>query len=119
MTDSKRRRRSALLSALAAGFTAAVFVWSIAIHSNGSDGPVRVWLIMIALPPVVLSVLAAAQYARTSHTGAGAAATAVYWVLTVLFFVSAGGAFLLGAILQTAAWFICRPRRAANVPQIS
>ena len=112
----KRRRRSALLSALAASVTAAFFVWSLAIHSNGSDGSVRVWLMLIGIPPIALSVLAAVQYLRTSHTGAGAASTAVYWVLTIVFFVSAGSAFLLGAILQTAAWFVSRPKRAAKIP---
>lgn len=107
-----RRRKSAWLSAIAAGVTASLFLTS-AVKYN-TQAPNRAWLLMIALPPIVLSVAAWVQYLRTTHTGAGAAAAAVYWVMFVVFFFHAGEAFVLGALLQTVAWYLSRPTRRHN-----
>lgn len=102
----RRRRRSALLSLLAAGVTAAIFAW--AAISNPWE--LR-WILSIGWAPIALSIAAAIQYRWRIHSGAGAAAAAVYWVLVVLIFFQAGIAFLIGAVLQTCAWYISRPRK--------
>jgi cytochrome bd-type quinol oxidase subunit 2 len=111
-----RRRRSAMLSAVAACVTIALFAWSFVIHSHGSDAsaPIRTWLLMIGLPAIIVSAAAALQYAKTLHTGAGAAAAVLYWVLFAVFLLSAAEAFLPGALLQTAAWFVSRPSRRSG-----
>jgi hypothetical protein len=107
-----------MLSAVAACVTAALFAWSLVIHSYGSDAsaPTRTWLLVIGLPAIIASAAAAIQYRKTLHTGAGAAAAAVYWVLFAVFLVSAVDAFLPGALLQTAAWFVSRPSRRSGRP---
>jgi hypothetical protein len=104
-----RRRRSALLSAIAALITTALFGVSLVLYQ--ATTPFKVWILVIGLPPIILSVAAALQYSRTPYTGAGAAATAVYWVLVITLFVSAGVAYMPGAVLQTVAWYLSRPGR--------
>jgi hypothetical protein len=108
---ARRRRRSALLSALAAGVTAALFVWD--GLSREAYGPHLVWLLWIGLPTVAVSAAAAIQYRWKTHSGAGAAGAVVYWVFIVVFSTQEAGAFLIGAILQTCAWYISRPGRRA------
>jgi hypothetical protein len=102
-----RRRRSALLSTIAAALTASFFVLAIVVDSSSA---ITEWLLTIGLPPVVSSVVAAVQYRRTPHTGAGAAAAVLYWVFLVVFYLEGGLVFVPGALLQTAAWFVSRPR---------
>jgi hypothetical protein len=72
------------------------------------------WILSIGAPPIALSLLAAAQYQRGHHTGAGAAAAAVYWVLLITYNIRAAALYLIGALLQTTAWFLSRPRRSAR-----
>lgn len=105
-----RRRRSASLSALAAGVTATFFVWAIVVDPSSLTR----WLVTIGLPPVALSVAAAVQYRRTSHTGAGAAAAALYWAFVFAIYVRGGLVFVPGALLQTTAWFVSRPRSSRS-----
>ena len=78
-------------------------------HDSATIGFV-VWLLTITVVPIVMSIAAAIQYRRSAHTGAGAAAAAVYWALFVVLFFHAAELFFFGALLQTAAWFISRPR---------
>lgn len=106
MTADRRRRRSAVLSFVAASTTLVVFA-SFAVTTSSS---IRAWLVFIAVPAVAMSVAAGVQYLRTAYTGAGAAAVAVYWTLVLLNF-RAGPAYVPGAVLQTIAWFVSRPRR--------
>jgi ABC-type Na+ efflux pump permease subunit len=108
----RRRRWSTVLSALAAIITVAIFGASFLFWNH--DDSVRIWLAWIAVPPVCLSAAATVQYARGEHSGAGAAAAAVYWVLIVLTVMRALEGLFLGAVLQTAAWFISRPGRDAT-----
>ena len=78
------------------------------------DVRVRAWLAIIAVLPIALSLAAAVQYKCGAHGGAGAAATAVYWVLFAIFIVRVGVAFVPGALLQTSAWFVARPREGTG-----
>jgi hypothetical protein len=105
------RRMSARLSLAAAGVTGLVLLWAILANSDQSQGWLR-WILSIGLPPIVLSLVAALQYQRGQSWSAGAAAAAVYWVLLVVLNVEGAGLYVLGALLQTAAWFLSRPRRS-------
>ena len=105
-----RRTRSTWLSALAAFVTAVVLVWAMLRVDSSTSGYWFVWIATIGIPPIVLSIAAAVQYRWGESTGAGAAAAALYWVFLVVFNVRAIDLFFFGALLQTAAWFISRPR---------
>ncbi|MGO9877522.1 MAG: hypothetical protein ACLPVY_27430 [Acidimicrobiia bacterium] len=72
------------------------------------------WLVMITVPPVALSVAATVQYRLTTHSGAGAAAAAVYWAFLLVWNFQAGVLFFFGALLQTGAWFLTRPQAKAR-----
>jgi hypothetical protein len=112
LTKQRRARRvSARLSLAAATATALILVWATLRNSDSTRGWL-LWIVAIGLPPIVLSLIAAVQYRRSSSTGAGAAAAAVYWVLLIIYNVRAADLYLLGALLQTAAWFIGRPRHS-------
>jgi hypothetical protein len=108
----RRRRRSAVLSLLAACVTFALFAWAFLARDADASRSWKVWLLTIAVPPIALSLVAAAQYRWTPYSGAGAAATAVYWLMVVLLMLRAGPAYVPGAVLQTVAWFVSRPRVA-------
>lgn len=95
--------------------TFAVFAASFAFWNH--EGANRIWLVGVALPPICLSLAAAFQYAHGNHSGAGAAAAVVYWVVIALTLMSALEGLLLGAMLQTTAWFISRPGRATRQPR--
>ena len=75
-----------------------------------------VWIAMIGLPPIVLSIAAAVQYRWGHSTGAGAAAVALYWVFLIVFNVRAADLFFFGALFQTVAWFVSRPRSKRTRP---
>jgi hypothetical protein len=114
-----RRTRSVWLSALAAFVTAAVLVWAVLSVDSSNSGYWFLWIATVGIPPIVLSVAAAAQYRWRDSTGAGAAAAAVYWVVVfnvwvVVFNARLIDLFFFGALFQTAAWFISRPRRTAR-----
>ena len=104
---TRRRRRSALLSAVAALLTAVFF-----FPKGVTEGLpfARLWLEM-SIPTVALSVAAAIQYRWKEHSGAGAAAAALYWVFVLLGQLSYGTGFVIQAVLQTWAWYISRPGR--------
>jgi len=109
-TKQRRTRRiSARLSLAAATVTALILVWAILRNSDSTSGWL-VWILTIGVPPIVVSLFAGAQYRWTNGTGAGAAAAAVYWVLLIIYSVRAADLYLFGALLQTSAWFIGRPR---------
>jgi hypothetical protein len=113
-TKSQRRRSvSAWLSVAAAGITALILVWAILRNPDHSTSWLR-WVVMIGVPPIVLSVIAAVQYRRGHSTGAGAAAAAVYCVLLLIYNVRAADLYIIGALLQTGAWFVSRPRRSGH-----
>jgi hypothetical protein len=107
------RRRSAWLSLSASGITALILVWAILRNADHTSSWL-LWILMIGAPPIVLSLIAAAQYRRAHGTGAGAAAAAVYWVLLLVYNVRAADLYMLGALLQTGAWFLSRPRRSVG-----
>jgi chromate transport protein ChrA len=103
------------LSLAGAGVTAVILVWAILRHGDGSKAWMA-WIITITLPVIVLSIAASFQYGRGHGSGAGAAAAAVYWTLLIVLFIPAAPLYLFGALLQTTAWFISRPRWTA--PQV-
>jgi hypothetical protein len=103
---TRMQRRAALLSAVAAGITALIFAWAIIASSDEAT-----WLIAISLPPIASSLLATVQYRRSWHPVAGKAAVAIYWVFLLVYWIEGGIVFLPGALLQTAALFITRPKR--------
>jgi hypothetical protein len=108
--QQRARRASAWLSVAAAGVTGLILVWAILSNSDHTQGWL-IWVLTIGIPPIALSLVAAAQYRRGQSAGAGAAAASVYWVLLVIYNVRAGQLYFFGALLQTAAWFLSRPRR--------
>jgi hypothetical protein len=111
LTRQRRARRaSASLSLAAASVTALILVWGILRESDPTRGWL-LWVLTIGVPPIVLSLIAGAQYRRGNSTGAGAAAAAVYWILLIIYNIRAADLYLLGALLQTAAWFLSRPGR--------
>lgn len=115
----QRRRWSSRLSLAAATVTGAVMVWSISRNSDPGAGWLR-WLISIGLPPIIVSLLAAAQYRWGRSNGAGAAAAVLYWVLSAMFLMGALALYLFGGILQTVAWYVSRPtRRVTEATPIS
>jgi len=89
-----------------------LFAWSLVIHSHGSNdsASIRAWLVIISLPAVAVSATAAGQYRWGRHTGAGAAAAVLLWVIVLVFNVAAGVEYFPAAVLQTIAWLISRPR---------
>jgi chromate transport protein ChrA len=104
------------LSLAAAGVTAVILLW--AILRNGDESKAwMAWIISIAMPVIVLSIAASFQYGRGHGSGAGAAAAAVYWVLLIVLFVAAAPLYFFGALLQSTAWFISRPRPTASQVQ--
>lgn len=103
-----------MLSLLAACVTFALFAWAFLARFADASRSWEVWLVTIAVPPVAVSLVAAAQYRWTPYSGAGAAATVVYWLMVFLLMWRAGTAYVPGAVLQTVAWFVSRPR--ANRP---
>ena len=107
--QQRARRASAWLSLAAAGVTGLILLWAILRNSDHTQGWLT-WILTIGLPPIALSLVAAAQYRRGQ--GAGAAAPAVYWILLVIYNVRAGELYFFGALLQTGAWFLSRPRRS-------
>ena len=107
--STRRRARSALLSGLAAGTTAGLLVWSIAAADASRSASWYLWIALIGIPPIVFSVAATVQYRWGRSTGAGAVAAALYWVFLITYNVRAVGLYLLGALLQTVAWFTSRP----------
>jgi hypothetical protein len=111
--EARARRRSAWLSLAAAGVTALILVVAALTNSDATRGWLF-WLLWIGVPPIALSLIAAAQYGRGHFTGAGAAAAAVYWILFIVYSVRAAPLYLIGALLQTTAWFLSRPRRPAR-----
>ena len=112
--QSSARRTSARLSLAATGVTTLILVWAVLRNSDASSWWLF-WTLSIGVPPIALSLLAAGQYRRGRNTGAGAAAAAVYWVLLIVYNFRAADLFLIGALLQTTAWFHSRPRRSAQV----
>jgi hypothetical protein len=109
-TQQRQRMRSALLSALAALATAALLVVAVLSADDSTSRSWFVWIATIGVPPIGFSLVAAAQYRFRHSTGAGAAAAAVYWVFLIGYNVRAAGLFLIGTVLQTAAWMVSRPR---------
>jgi hypothetical protein len=113
-SDPGARRGSALLSLAAAGVTGAILAWA-TLRNSDSTSAWLFWILSIGVPPIVLSLVAAAQYRRGHSTGAGAAAAAVYLVFLLVYNLRAADLFFIGALLQSAAWFRSRPRRPARV----
>jgi hypothetical protein len=111
---SRRRRVSTWLSLVAAATTALILVWDILRDGPHSAIWLR-WVLTIGVPPIVLSVIAAVQYRRGQSTGASAAAAALYWILLVMYNVRAADLYVIGALLQTSAWFLSRPQRSAQL----
>jgi hypothetical protein len=105
-----RRRRSAWLSLAAAGLTALILAWAVLANGDRTRSWLA-WIVTISLPVIVLSTGAALQYWRGRSAGAGAAAAAAYWVMLVVFNLEAATLYLFGGLLQTAAWWISRPRK--------
>ncbi|MGZ4691667.1 MAG: hypothetical protein ACXV9P_04560 [Acidimicrobiia bacterium] len=64
------------------------------------------------MAPVVVSLAAAYQYRWKTYTGAGAAAAVVFWIWVVTGRLTYGTGFVIGAVLQTCAWYISRPGRS-------
>jgi hypothetical protein len=101
---ARRRQRAARLSAVAGIITA-----TLALFFGARNHAETYWIVIISVPPIALSLAAAVQYRRTAHTGAGAAAAAVYWAFLLVWFFQAVDLFVIGALLQTAAWLLTRP----------
>ncbi len=111
----RSRKLSTWLSLAAAGTTVLILLFAILRNSDRTHAWL-IWTMTIGLPPIVLSTLAAAQYRSGQSTGAGAAAAAVYWTLLIIYNSRSATLYFLGAPLQTAAWFLSRPRRTASRP---
>ena len=88
-----------------------MLVWAILRNADHTSAWLR-WVLTIGVPPIVVSLVAGVQYRRGRSTGAGAASAAVYWILLVMYNVRAADLYMFGALLQTGAWFVSRPRQS-------
>jgi hypothetical protein len=93
----------ARLSFAASAITGAIAIWSFVTV----DAPIRRWVALVALPPILASLYQGAQYRR------GQSANAFWPIAVYLFFMlgyyaSAFGLYFLGVILQSTAWTLGR-----------
>src|SRR5690242_1673716 len=97
------------LSFTAAAVTAAIALLSLAVV----DSDIRRWVVFIAIPPIVGSLVQGLQY-RKGRSENAFWPVAVYLFFMAAYLFSAIGLYFFGVILQSVAWAIGRRERSAR-----